>query len=317
MTYNVGYTCRNDNVRHCLLGYNKLDIATNNYLKIESVLKNNMEYLLDVLDYNSTNDIKLFRISSNIISLISYEPTLKLLRSNEFTENKEFKDLITAIKEKAKNNNLKLSLHPGQYNNLISANSETVARAINNLKRQQMLSKLFNCETIVLHIGNNNTLSKTDSLKRFKDIVLNFFDKDFITKLAIENDEGTFKAEDVATIAKELGCKWVYDFHHERINKTANIVELLRLHNPDKIHISDNFNYPLARYHEYYIWTKTLKALESQLNEAGIRDTNLMFESRGNNYSILDAMYHTEDIGWQVRDFNDEHFKVYEKNWKY
>ncbi|MDD4543935.1 MAG: hypothetical protein PHY13_09225, partial [Clostridia bacterium] len=87
--------------------------ATNENLK--SIISNNLQSLLNMLIYNVKNDIKLLRISSDLIPFGSSS-------INKLEWQHIFKNEFEQIGEYIRNNELRVSMHPGQYTVLNSVN---------------------------------------------------------------------------------------------------------------------------------------------------------------------------------------------------
>ena len=76
----------------------------------------NFAALEHMIDYNITNNISFFRISSDIVPFGSS-------RANELPWDIELADRLSAIAEKIKASNMRVSMHPGQYTVLNSPNA--------------------------------------------------------------------------------------------------------------------------------------------------------------------------------------------------
>lgn len=176
----------------------------------------NLEALERIVDYNIEMDIRLFRISSDIIPFGS-SPVNTLQWWDMFQEN------FARIGKKIKDSGMRVSFHPGQYTVLNSPNEETVARAVEDLAYH---TKVLEClgvnneHKIVLHIGGVYEDKKEASLRfieRFQQL-----DKSIQRRLIIENDDRLYTIQDVLWISQQAGIPVVYDNLHHGVNPSTD-----------------------------------------------------------------------------------------------
>jgi len=91
--------------------------ATNENLV--AIISNNLKSLQNMLEYNAKNDIKMLRISSDLIPFGS--SSINTLNWQDI-----FKDKLEDIGRYVRDNGLRVSMHPGQYTVLNSVNSQVV-----------------------------------------------------------------------------------------------------------------------------------------------------------------------------------------------
>lgn len=180
--------------------------------RLVTLIGHNLSSLETILDYNQNNGIELFRISSDIIPFGS-----SIASSIPWQE--QFMQQLASIGEKAKQSNIRVSMHPGQYTVLNSPDSSVVKRSIEDLVyHADFLDSLGVDSThkIVLHIGGVYG-DKKASLSRF---VRNYLDLDFSIRqrLVIENDDKSYHIGDVLELSAQLGIPAVYDTLHNQIN---------------------------------------------------------------------------------------------------
>lgn len=206
----IGYACLNigtpgTNIRSLTMKY-----ATPE--KLIEVTHHNLAALERMVDYNRKNNIKLFRISSDIIPFGS-SPVNQLdwqtLHQDQFTE----------LAKKIKKAGLRISMHPGQYTVLNSPSDDVVDRAIADLiYHDQVLTALGADRTnkIILHVGGVYG-DKPAAMARF---AANFqrLPQPVKDRLIIENDERSYNIEEVLTLANTLGIPAVFDNLHHAIN---------------------------------------------------------------------------------------------------
>lgn len=185
----IGYACltkglRETNFKSCILKN-----ATDENLL--SIIEHNLNSLEKIIYYNIENNIKLFRISSDIIPFAS-NPVNKLQWW------KVFGDKLLSIGLKAQQSGMRLSMHPGQYTVLNSPKADVVERAIKDLEYHTTFLDSLNISSenkIILHIGGVYG-DKENAIKRFIDNY-KLLDQKIRKRLVIENDDRCFNIEDV------------------------------------------------------------------------------------------------------------------------
>lgn len=143
----IGYACINIGNENTKISSVTLKNANSERLK--EVIAGNLESLKNILLFNIKNNIKLFRICSEMIPFASH-PIIELDWQNEFQD--KFYDLGKLIKE----NCIRVSMHPGQYNVLNSYNKDVVSRTIDDLMYHYNFLNALGCDDsskLILHIG--------------------------------------------------------------------------------------------------------------------------------------------------------------------
>lgn len=212
-THLIGYACQN------------LDILDNKYKTVrvanfndeigKQLIAHNLKVLEDTIDYNIENDIKLFRISSSLIPFASNSKIMKFDWKNEFA------NTLERIRNKIAFNDIRISMHPGQYVILNSLNDKTIQSSIDELDyHADVIEVLGGCKKnkMIVHIGGvfNN---KTESINRFIDVVNHRLSKKIKDHLVIENDDRLYNIEDVLYISSMTKLPVVFDNLHNEINK--------------------------------------------------------------------------------------------------
>ena len=174
------------------------------------VVKQNIEGLKTILENNENLNIKLFRISSDIVPLGSHS-------INKIEWYKYFENELNEIGEFVKKCGMRVSMHPGQYTVLNAQKDDIVDNAINDLEyHSKFLDSLGVNSTnkIILHLGGgygdkNAAINRfIKNFKRLSDSVKN--------RLVIENDGKIFNIEDVLYVSSKISIPVIFDnLHHE------------------------------------------------------------------------------------------------------
>ena len=184
------------------------------YDYINGICLHNSQALKAALKFCADNDIRAFRILSQILPAYSHPDinyTVKTLNSGE-----EILNNFMECRQFAAKNNIRLSFHPDQFVVLSSPKKQVVQNSINELEYQNTIADIVGADMINIH-GGGAYGDKIEALERFcaNFVYLSDSLKD---KLTIENDDVTFSPADLLPICEALHVPMVYDIHHHRCN---------------------------------------------------------------------------------------------------
>lgn len=175
-------------------------------------VEENLTDLKRILDYNLNNEIKLFRISSDIIPFGSHS-------KNNYNYKDTFKEKLKAIGEYVISNGIRVSMHPGQYTVLNSETEETVIKAISDIEYHCGFLDSLNLpksHKIVIHVGGSYG-DKRKAIERFKNNY-QMLSQEVRNRVIIENDDKIYNVIDVLNISNELNIPVVFDNLHDFYN---------------------------------------------------------------------------------------------------
>lgn len=207
---NIGYACLTIGVQHAGLKTCRQQNATDK--KLMELIENNLTVLEAIIDYNIRSRIKLFRISSDIIPFGS-SPVNRLSWPEDFSGHFE------RLGEKIKKNQIRVSMHPGQYTVLNSPNKDVVNRAVADLEYHTLFLDRLGVgpeNKIVVHIGGiygDKQQAMQSFIKEYR-----FLDSKVKSRLVIENDDRSYTIEDVLEISSHTGAPVIYDNLHNTLN---------------------------------------------------------------------------------------------------
>ncbi len=209
----IGYACLTIGVpdtdfRTCTRKYATPD-------KLRELIAHNLQVLDRILDYNISQNIELFRISSDIIPFGS-SPV------NTIDWASEFDDTLAAIGQKAQRAGMRLSMHPGQYTVLNSPDPDVVSRAVTDLEYHARFLDALGLDAshkLILHIGGVYG-DKPTAMKRFC-AQYRRLSMAIQKRLVIENDDKLYTIQDVLTIGEAEQIPVVFDNLHHQINPPA------------------------------------------------------------------------------------------------
>ena len=264
--------------------------------RLMELISHNLRSLENLVDYNVRNNIRLFRISSDIIPFAS-SPV------NELEWWELFREDFERIGGKISESGMRVSMHPGQYTVLNSPDRGIVERAVLDLEYH---NRFLNClgatsiNKIILHLGGVYGDEKSamerfaENYKRLEDAI-----KD---KLVLENDDRSYNVCRILETAVPLGIPVVYDNLHNHVKGCASeddiewIMECRKTWNPkdgtQKIHYSQQNPERQAGAHTYTIGIDEFLAFHESL---GALDIDIMLEVKDKNMSAIKCMNCTSD----------------------
>ncbi|MFO7637624.1 MAG: UV DNA damage repair endonuclease UvsE [Clostridia bacterium] len=198
-------------------------LANASCASLENATLHNLTVLDRMMEYNLSNDIRLFRMSSDIIPLASHP-------SVSFDWFGKFRNIFDAIGEKTRNGNIRVSMHPGQYTVLNAENTDVVSRSLADIEYHHLFLHALGLgvsHKIVIHIGGVYG-DKKSAMKRFVHN-LEFLSEGALDRLVIENDELRFNVEDVLEINRETQLPVVFDVFHHALNPGPSGKPLLEI----------------------------------------------------------------------------------------
>lgn len=176
------------------------------------IISHNLDALEAIIRYNIANDIKLFRISSDLIPFGS-SPV------NPLAWWELFADRLSEIGSLIRESGMRVSMHPGQYTVLNSPHEDVVARAVEDLRYHTRVLDSMGvgaAHKIVLHIGGVYG-DKQQAVRRF---IASYhrLEQGIKDRLVLENDDKSYTIEDVLQIATELHAPVIYDNLHNQVH---------------------------------------------------------------------------------------------------
>lgn len=185
--------------------------------KVMEIYKENIETTGNTIKYCKNNGIKFYRMGD----LFPFNTHPILLGFDYLSQ---FDDEIYELGKLIKYTDTRISIHSSPFCVLSSNNSETVKRAVIEIKKHaQFMNKLelpANNRTVV-HVGSAEG-GKEAAKKRFVE-VFNKLSPEVQNRVVLENDDKTFSFKDVEDIHKQTGVPIVIDIFH------------LRCYNPEKL----------------------------------------------------------------------------------
>lgn len=298
----VGYACINVSLKESFKSFRLAAVEKKDEEKITDVMWHNIRLLRKIIDYNIKHNIYIYRVSSDLVPFCT-QPYVKALYEERVLQNKEMRQYFTDIHYLREKYQLRLSIHPSQFNVLSSPKKDVVTRSIAEINEQTKWIKLLGGNNVVIHVGGSYG-NKEEALKRFKAHV-GYVDAKL---LSIENDDRTYNTYDVWKLCQELKLKWVYDYHHCRCNVSSDCVieELLKAYPPDKYHLSTGTPHKDSRPHAGLISKQDYKDFTALLKTSKILNADVIFEAKLKNKAITAILNPIEKGYWCLKEENRE-----------
>lgn len=274
--------------------FNKIQDDDVKLYKLKKITEQNLINTKRILLYNVAHNIKVYRITSKLVPLVTHPEVIHWDYINEFN------GLYEEIKNIIINNNLRISAHPDHFTILASPNPEVVESSINDLVYHNKILSSFGLNSkygkLVLHIGGKYN-SKGKTIERFKSNFIKI-DDSIRKRIILENDDKIYDMIDVLEICEELNIPMVLDIHHQRCNNRGEKIEdyIERIFNtwnsqemPPKIHLSSPKSEKDFRAHadniDFDFFNQFIKMVISF-----DRDFDIMIEAKNKNLALFQLM---------------------------
>ena len=194
----------------------------------ELAVKNSAD-LLPILKWNAENNIKFFRIGSDIFSFMDHPDLGYTLEEMDSNHSRDITANFAAAGAFAKANGMRLSCHPGPYTCLASPNPKIVEKSITSLRMHSLVADLLGYGeefAINIHVGGVYE-DKAITAKRFVEAYQQLPPL-LQRRLTLENDDKASMwsiQELYDMIHKHCGVKLVLDVHHHRFCDGGNTVQ--------------------------------------------------------------------------------------------
>jgi UV DNA damage endonuclease len=185
--------------------------------RLQSLCHQNSIDLLKTLKWNERFNIRFFRISSELFPFYSHkvwgnydvgEPTRKVLE-----------ECGKWVMEKGH----RVTMHPGQFNQLASPNESIVENTIRDLDYHLKIFELLKLSgqtdrdaVMILHMGGTYGGDKPAVYARFKQVYSNL-SQGIKARLVLENDDVSYTISDLLPLCEELNIPLVLDWHHHNV----------------------------------------------------------------------------------------------------
>lgn len=292
----IGYACLTIGTSSIRYKTCRLRNATSENLK--EIIRHNLKALDKAIEYNIENNIRLFRISSDIIPFAS-KTAISINWQQIYSKE------LQQIGDKINHNNIRVSMHPGQYTVINSPNPDVVDKAVLDLEYHAAFLNSLKVDSkakIILHIGGVYG-DKSESIKRF---IYNYdkLSHEVKKRLVIENDDKSYNINDVLNISREINVPVVYDNLHNQTNpydiEKDDIYWIKRCQKTwkeedgkQKIHYSQQDSVKKRGSHSATIEVNEFIEFYKKINDLNL---DIMFEVKDKNISVVKCAREVEKL---------------------
>lgn len=258
--------------------------------RLKSTIKNNLECLQKILKYNYKHGFMFFRITSDLIPFASHKVM-------NFQWQEKFKENFIKVGEYIKKNQMRITMHPGQYTVLNSTDDGVFRRSLKEIEYHIQvldLMKLDSTAKVQVHIGGVYG-NKEESLNRFI-FRYNKYDEMIKNRLVIENDDKSYNLRDCLKIHEKTGIPVIFDRYHHQCNNSGDSISSAfekftktwtRKDGIPIIHYSDEHPTKGKPSHSEHI---NLSEFEQFIEETQKYDFDIMLEVKDKERSALKAI---------------------------
>lgn len=210
MSVRIGYACT-----PVMLPYRTsraIVLKNFNEVKFNECTSANLSDLKHILEWNVKNNIYMFRISSDIIPFGSHPV-------NTLNWQETFKTELKALGNFIIKNNIRVSMHPGQYTILNSINEDVVNNSIADLEYHCNFLDALGVDSshkLIIHVGGvygNKPLAISNFISNYAKLSTSIKNR-----LVLENDDKNYTIEEVLSICNRLNMPAVFDNLHHKLN---------------------------------------------------------------------------------------------------
>jgi UV DNA damage endonuclease len=180
--------------------------------RLSALCLQNVASLDATLRFLAENGIGAYRLPSPLFPRSTHP--VAGYRLDELPAAAEIRSRFAALRAFAREQDIRLSLHPDQFNVLSSPREEVVGNTIRELEYQGELAELAGAEVINLH-GGGRYGSKEEALQRLAGNFARLPER-VRSRLTLENDDASFTPADLLPLCRKLNIPFVYDVHHHR-----------------------------------------------------------------------------------------------------
>lgn len=264
--------------------------------KLDEVILKNFHNLEEILKYNIANEIYFYRMTSNLIPLLSH-PLVNI-------DLNKYKNNFEKIGKLINDYHMRVDMHIDPYYVLNSTNDKVVESTINICKIYRNMFNLMKISSnLILHIGGK-TISKEEGIKRFINN-FNLLDDDIKKMIVVENDDKIYNIKDTLYIAKQLGIPMCLDYHHYKCNnEKEDVMDYLTdifdtFNGVPKLHFSSPKSKKEYRaHHEYIDYLDFIDFIE-RIKFVG-RDVDIMLESKMKDEALFRLVRQLKYKGYKV-----------------
>lgn len=178
-------------------------------ITLRELYSENARRLAKAIDFCARKGIRLYRVSSTLFPSSEEPPGYDVLE--------ELRESLQATGERARQQGLRIVAHPDQFVVLSSDNPKVIENSITILRHQARVLDLLGqprspWAAMQIHGGKGG---QSDRLVE----VIGRLPEEVRSRIALENDEFAYSAEEILEVCRRAGVPMVFDAHHHLCNR--------------------------------------------------------------------------------------------------
>lgn len=174
--------------------------------RITNTYHNNVDCLIRLVPKLNQNDIKSFRMSSNVLPLFDFTGHLA-------KEDTELLGKFKALGRLFMDNNIRVTCHPGPFCVISSDSDDVIERALTEMEYHAWMFDAMGFPQTPYHAINVHG-GKKGRTDRLVDVINNRMADNVRKRLTLENDERAYSAKELVEVYERTGTAIVWDSHH-------------------------------------------------------------------------------------------------------
>ena len=206
----IGYPCINRTI-DCKSG-RTFRLKSYSETRLVATVKNNLDCLLRILQFNFDHHIMFFRITSDLIPFASHPV-------NQFNWIDFFESSFREIGSFIRKHHMRISMHPDQFNIINARDPEVFKRTVAELEYHASVLDALQLDItakIQVHAGAVYG-DKGESMKRFAERY-HQLPRTVRNRLVVENDDRLYQLSDCLNLSRETGVPVLFDSFHHSVN---------------------------------------------------------------------------------------------------
>lgn len=275
----LGYACINMTIGRKMRGMRLSTLRLQGIPYLQQLVDENLDLVADILRWNRSHQIMVFRLSSDLVPLGSHDEVN--LTALHFGRAQEIMELAQGMR---------LSMHPGQYT-LPSAVGAIWEHSFKDLCYHAfMLDQLgIRDGDLILHGGGVYGDRQASTTRIIENITS--LPENVRRRLRLENDERSWSVDDLLPICEATGTPLVVDSLHHQLNGSEpfNLLPWDRIwatwHGQrPKLHYSEQDPTKRAGAHSQYVNVDNFQAFYTQVP---CTDFDVMLECKAKEQTLL------------------------------
>lgn len=212
----LGYPCQNLTLGRSQRSMRLATLRAGGLAALQEIMDHNLLLLTEILEWSRAQGIAMFRISSDLVPFVSHDAV-------DLAQVRFDLELLARIMDATAG--VRLSMHPGQFTVLSTADQDVLQRSVAELRyHAAILARLGLGGDLVLHGGGvyGDRPAAAERLVRNIRALLDAVRE----SICLEGDERAWSVEQLLPICEEAGVPLIVDTLHHTFNGETSLDQL-------------------------------------------------------------------------------------------